>query len=124
MLRMISNDAAPGAKRRFAGAAPLFGIGYLAYLYLQDFVLPFTPIFTGDTAPLFILDGMRMAQGEALYRDFFELTYPGAPFVYATLFRMFGLRSWIPSAVFIALGLALCWVGVSISKHLLSGGQF
>src|SRR5262249_28785347 len=102
-------------------ATLLFLTGCFIYLYVQDVALPFTPILTGDTAPIFIQDGMRMARGEVLYRDIFELTYPGAPFIYATLFRFFGVRAWIPTGVFIVLGLGLCWVGVIISRRLMNG---
>ena len=99
---------------------PAFLVGTFAFLYLQSFVFPHTPIYRGDSAPIFMLDGMRMLQGQVIYRGFFELTYPGAPLVYATLFKLFGIRSSIPNALLITIGVGLSWLGVVISRRLMS----
>jgi hypothetical protein len=101
----------------------MFLVGSFIFLYLQTFVLPHTPIYQGDTAPIFLLDGMRMLEGQVIYRDFFELTYPGAPLVYAVLFKILGIRSWIPNEVLIVLGLGLSWLGVSVSRRVMSGAS-
>ncbi len=89
-----------------------------ASLYLQAFLLPGTPIYQGDSSPIFLLDAMRMLHGEIIYKNFFELTLPGAPAIYFLLLKWFGIHMWIPSAVFVALGVALAFLGWKISSAL------
>lgn len=108
--------------RSLAGrGVPYFLLGSLAFLYLKTFILPVTPIYQGDTAPIFLLDAARMVEGQVLYRDFFELVFPGAPAVYFVLFKVFGMRAWIPSVTLILLGMGLGWMSYVISKRLVRG---
>jgi len=102
-------------------ATPYFLLGSLVFLYLQTFILPFIPIYLGDNAPVYLLDGKRMLQGEVIYRDFFELTFPGTPLLYCALFKLFGVHAWIPNALLIALGVGLLGVSVALSQRVLSG---
>jgi len=90
-------------------------------LYLNAFIFPHTPIYQGDTSAIWILDATKMLQGQVIYRDFFEFTLPGTQVVYLLLFKWFGVRAWIPSALWVALGIGLAWACLAISKQLLSG---
>lgn len=102
------------------GTAAFLG-GCLLALYLEAFILPWTPIYQGDSSPIFLFESLRMAHGAAIYRDFFELTLPGTQLYYESLFRLFGPRAWIPAITFVFLGGGLVWVGIVISRHLIKG---
>src|SRR2546426_3703398 len=43
-------------------ASLIFLAGSLVFLYLLTFILPHTPVLQGDTAPIFLLDAVRMLQ--------------------------------------------------------------
>ena len=92
-------------------------------LYLNAFVLPHTPIYEGDTAPIYLLEATKMFGGQVIYRDFFQFTLPGTQVFYLLLFKLFGVRAWIPSALWVVLGIGLAWTCVVISKQLLSGAS-
>lgn len=64
-------------------AAASFGITLLYMNALPPFLMP------GDEAN-YLHEAKRIALGEVLYRDIFELTTPGWPFLVAILFRLFG----------------------------------
>lgn len=96
-------------------------LGSFSCLYLESFILPRTPIYQGDTVTIFLSEATRMLEGQALYRDFFEFMFPGTQLVYLFLFKLLGVRAWIPSLMFILLGVGLVWVGAVISRGLMSG---
>ncbi len=95
-------------------------LGGLGSLYFQAFIFPSTPVYQGDTAPIFLAEAVRMFEGQMIYRDFFEFVFPGTQGVYWVLFNLFGVRAWLPSAVFILLGVGLAWAGAVVSKGLMS----
>jgi len=93
-----------------------------AFLYLSLFVLPATPIAGTDLDQAFYLhDATRMLSGQMIYRDFFQFTPPGTELVYLSIFKVFGVRAWIPNAVLLALGLSLVWLTIFISQKIMSG---
>lgn len=92
-----------------------------ASLYFQAFLWPHIPIYQGSSSPIFMLDAVRMLHGETIYKDFFELTLPGAPVFYALMFKLFGIKIWISSATFLFLGVALVIAGWQISRAVLDG---
>lgn len=93
-----------------------------AFLYLELFVLPATPIAgTDHDQSLYLHNAMRMFDGQMIYRDFFQFTPPGTELVYLALFKLFGVRAWIPNATLVVLGLSLTWLCVFISRKVLSG---
>ena len=114
-------DATTPMKRPAGRSTLYFLVGALACLYLKSFILPHTPIYQGDSSPIFLLEAARMFQGQVIYRDFFEFALPGIQYVYFTLFKLFGMRAWIPNAMFVLLGVGLAWTGAAISKHLMAG---
>jgi hypothetical protein len=92
------------------------------FLYLQVFVLPATPrVASGDQA-IYLHHAMRMLDGQIIYRDYDHFTLPGTDVLYAALFRLFGVRAWLPQAMLILLGVVGVWLSIRISKALLPGG--
>jgi hypothetical protein len=100
--------------------ALLVGV-WLTCLYLDSFIFPCIPIYQGDTAPIYLLEARKMLDGQMIYRDFFQFTLPGTQVVYCLLFKLFGVRAWIPSATLVVLGIALASVIVAVSRQVLSG---
>jgi hypothetical protein len=60
-----------------------------------------------------------MYEGQTIYRDFFEFVTPATALVHFFLFKLFGLRLWIPPVECLLLGLGLAWLGVVIAKKLM-----
>ena len=96
-------------------------VGALIFLYLRTFLLPVTPLVAHGDQVLFFVRGLRMAHGQVLYRDFFELVTPGTDFLYASTFRIFGVHAWIMQAWCIALGMALACVITRIASRMFYG---
>src|SRR5271154_4287545 len=69
--------------------------GALVFLYLRTFLLPAVPFVAHDDQILFFIRGARVAHGQILYRDFFELVPPGIDSLYGATFRLFGIHAWI-----------------------------
>lgn len=83
------------------------------FLYLHLFVLPALPIFYEEDHLYFIQDAWRMFQGEAIYRDFFQITFPGTQLLYLSLLYVFGTKFWVINAVVFLQGIlqtSLCWL--------------
>jgi hypothetical protein len=95
----------------------------LTCLYLDAFVFPHTPVYEGDTSPIYLLEATKMLHGQVIYRDFFQFTFPGTQIFYMILFKILGARAWIPSAVWVALGIGLAWTCLAISRQVLSGAK-
>jgi len=92
------------------------------FFYLQLFVLPATPIIGTDSdQSLYLHNATRMLNGQMMYRDFFQFTPPGTELAYLTLFRLLGAHAWIPNLTLVALGVALTWLYVYISRQVLLG---
>jgi hypothetical protein len=94
----------------------------LVYLYLVLFIPPWIPrdVGFGDDR-LFLSEAARIAHGQVIYRDFFDLNFPGLPIFYASLIRMFGPRGWIPNASLVCLGIGFLWSSIVISRRLVNG---
>ena len=92
-----------------------------ASIYLQVFFLPHSPVLTRGDQTIYLLNAVRMVQGQLIYRDFFQFTPPGTELVYSTLFRLFGVRAWIPEAMLVVLGTSVAAFAVSISAKLMKG---
>lgn len=95
--------------------------GTAVFLYLNQFVPPYTPMCLGEDEGIWLMDAMRMLRGQVMYRDFFQFTAPGAQYIYFILFRLLGTRTWIPNVMLILLGLGFVWLSVAISKHVMKG---
>jgi hypothetical protein len=103
-----------------------FHHGFLAlaalFLYLDLFIFPAIPIAGTDHDQSFYLhNAARMLDGQMIYRDFFQFTPPGTELVYLGLFKLFGVRAWIPNATLVVLGFGLTWLCLTISKKIWGG---
>src|ERR1700721_974493 len=109
-------------KARFKGwLAPLTLLACGIFLYLQVFVLPATPrVASGDQA-IYLHHAARMLEGEMIYRDYDHFTLPGTDVLYMTLFKLFGVRAWIPKAMLILVGISLMWLVIFISRKVIGG---
>jgi hypothetical protein len=92
------------------------------YLYLILFVPPRTPIDLsfGDNG-LALSEAVRILHGGMIYRDFFDVHFPGTQFLYALLIALAGPRVWIPNASLVCLGIGFLWTSIIISRALLRG---
>jgi hypothetical protein len=113
---------APVNSKLLDAKTSIFLLGTLAFLYCFLFVPPFLPVEVnniGDSL-LYLAPGQRMYQGEMIYRDFFEFVTPGTALVNLAMFKLFGLRLWVPDALVLLLGLGLATVGIFIAKKLVN----
>jgi Dolichyl-phosphate-mannose-protein mannosyltransferase len=91
------------------------------FLYLETFVLPCLPrSATGDQA-IYLHDAARMAHGQVIYRDFDHFTFPGTSALYFLLFKVFGIRAWIPQLMLVVLGTSTAWLSFLITRKLVRG---
>ena len=111
-----------GMKRGEFLRAPLTWtlLGSFIFLYFHLFIPPFTPIWTGGDAMMWLDDARRMLDGEVLYRDFVQITLPATDLLYFTAFKIFGPRMWIPNVMLLVVGVTLAWLSyrIAISIHL------
>jgi hypothetical protein len=101
-----------------------FGLSFaaaFAFLYLRTFLLPGTPFAVLDDQTLFFARATHMLQGQAPYRDFFEIVTPGTELLYAAAFRLLGVHAWVMPAWAMVMGLASFGFVTSIAKKVLSG---
>ena len=87
------------------------------FLYLHLFILN-TPIFWEEDHLYFIQDAWRMYRGEALYKDFFEYTFPGTQVLYLCFLYLFGTKFWIINAVIFLQGFSQTIITLVISKRI------
>ena len=100
-------------------ARTLVLLGAAVYLYLNLFVLPHTPILLGGDQVFFWLDGQRLLYGQRIYQDFLQFTPPGTDLVYFAIFKLFGFRIWVTNALVLVLGIAFCWMCLSLAQDLM-----
>lgn len=93
--------------------------GVAAYLYLNLFILPGTPVLLSGDQLFFWMNGQRMLHAELPYLDFFQFTPPGTDLVYFAVFKTLGPRIWATDTVVLLLGVALCWVCFEIAVKLM-----
>jgi hypothetical protein len=62
-----------------------------------------------------------MIDGEMIYRDFDHFTLPGTSVLYFALFKLFGIRAWIPQAMLVVVGTLIAWLSFGICEKLLKG---
>jgi hypothetical protein len=91
------------------------------YLYLILFILPHTPIYRDGDGDLLLASAKRLFEGEVMYRDFGQFTFPGTEVVYVLLFKVFGPVPWIGNFMLLVLGLGLTWITLAISRKLIPG---
>ena len=99
----------------------LFYLAGAAFLYLQLFILPSRPIFLPNDSLIWLQDARAMVEGKVLYRDVFQITFPGIQVVLAALIKAFGARVWLPNAILVLLGTLAAWLTTLISKRVIGG---
>src|SRR5437764_8974520 len=64
------------------------------FLYLQLFALPAIPrVATGDQS-IYLNSAARIYEGQLIYRDYDQFTFPATDVLYLGLFKLFGVRAW------------------------------
>ena len=91
------------------------------FIFLQVFILPFTPVYVEGDQLASVSNAMRLLDGEVMYRDFFYFLPPGAELYYAALFYLFGVKIWILNFTVLVLGVAQLYFVITFSKRLFSG---
>ena len=101
-------------------AAPIL-IAAFVFLYLNLFYFPDIPIYLHVDQVTLLFDAKRMFGGQLIYRDFFQFTLPATQVLYLLLFKVFGVRAWIPNAMLIVLGLSMMVLIILISRKVIGG---
>lgn len=96
----------------------LFYLACFAFLYLHLFILPATPIYYESDQVNLLNDAKRFAEGEIIYRDYFEFIFPGSHTFFAFLILIFGPKYWLMSAAILGQGMLAVYLGVLISRRL------
>src|SRR4051812_1589608 len=84
-------------------------------LYFRFFLFPAIPInpANGDQS-IFLHGASRIADGQVIYRDFFEFNAPGTEYFYFILLKIFGQNAILPKLVAVSVGTAFAAVGLFI----------
>jgi hypothetical protein len=95
-------------------------IGAAAYLYLNLFYSLSVPFLLGGDQVSFWIRALRILDHQLVYRDFYQFTPPGIDLLYGGLFRTFGPQVWVTNLFVLLLGVALCWMCLSIASRVMS----
>src|SRR5687768_5093142 len=90
-----------------------------AFAYSLSVKLPFYPAFHESDHLIFMYEGWRMFNGEWMYRDFFEFTFPGTQTYYCLLFHVFGPVYWVSAASVVLIASLSSWVLIRVSRELI-----
>jgi hypothetical protein len=90
-------------------------------LYFSEFRLFCTPIVVATDQWINIHGALRMANGERIYADFFQYTWPGTEVVYAGLIKLFGASPLLFCTIPILLGIVSVGLGICLSQRILPG---
>ena len=94
------------------------------FVYLLVFKLPFTPFLNESDHHQFLYEGMRLLDGDVMYRDFFQFTFPGSQAWYWLMFSLLGLKYWILPATIVAIAASSVWACLKVSRQVIEGGFF
>lgn len=117
---LVSTDSPSVRSEKFL---PVVLLACCVFLFLEVFILPHTPRAPSGDQSIYLQHGTRMLAGERIYRDYDHFTLPGTDILYWGLFRLFGVRAWIPQAMLVLIGFTLSWLSISISKWLMVGSN-
>lgn len=118
-----SGRTASQTPRHAGGSTIVVLVGIALYLYLNLFVSLNVPVLQGDDQVFFWMNAQRMLHGERAYLDFFQYTPPGTDLVFLAVFKLFGPHIWVLNAVVLALGVALCWICLRVSRQIMEWHQ-
>jgi hypothetical protein len=91
------------------------------FLHLQLFVFPATPRAAIGDQSIYLHNAARMYSGQLIYLDFDHFTLPGTDVLYEVLFKLFGVRAWIPQMLLLLGGVMTIWLSVKISAKVMNG---
>lgn len=94
------------------------------FAYVLTFRLPFTPFLIEADHHIFLYEGMRLVDGDVMYRDFFQFTFPGSQVFYWSMFSLFGLDYWILGIAIIGITALAALAGLLVSKYSINGWYF
>lgn len=100
---------------------PFILLACAIFLYLQVFVLPATPRAAAGDQSIYLHSAARMYDGEMIYRDYDQITLPGADVLYLLLFKCFGVEAWIPQAMLVLVGVLSVWLSFVIAGKVMNG---
>jgi hypothetical protein len=110
------------------GKVNYYNFIYLAfcclYIYLHLFILPNLPIFYEEDHLIFVHDAWRMLEGEAIYRDFFQITFPGTQVFYLLLFYIFGTKFWLVNATVFLQAIVQTVLCLAVSKRIIGNNWY
>jgi hypothetical protein len=90
-----------------------------AFLYVNLFRFPATPFLLEGDQVYFWSFAQRLLGGDHVYRDFLQYTPPGTDLVYRAALSLFGVRIWLPNAMDLVLGVALCSVCFRLARRIM-----
>lgn len=103
---------------------PLMDVAFFSvcglFVYSFLFKFPLRPFLRDADQSIFIYEAERMLNGDVMYRDFFQFTFPGTQAFFAGLFSVFGVRYWIVAAVTLAIALVTAWLMTKIAERFLA----
>lgn len=79
-------------------------LAVIVFFYLLLFKIPFYPFFYEGDQLIFLSNAVRMINGEKMYTDFFQFTFPGGQVLYYLLFLAFGTKVWLLGFVTVIMG--------------------
>lgn len=88
------------------------------FIYTLLFKFPFYPFYIEADQLIFLYNADRMLDGERIYADFFQFTFPGGQTLYYLLFLIFGPKFWLLPAATLAMGVASFWLLLRLGKIL------
>ncbi len=112
-------EVVPPSSRFLDVRTAVFLLAAMIFLYSLLFVLPFIPIDHNIDGLTYVADGKRMFEGQVMYRDFFQFSTPGTALIYFFLFKLLGIRLWIPDVALLVLGVGLAWIGLVIAQNVM-----
>ncbi len=116
----VRNFPAAELRHRFGKYDLLFLLLLACSLYATLFLLPGTPFFYEGDHLIFLADVMRMFNGEVIYRDFFQFTFPGTHVWYYALFGIFGYNFAVLNWTIIFIGIGGGVLCLEFSRRMIS----
>jgi hypothetical protein len=109
----------PGSPNPAILAVVLLASG--VFLYLHLFAWPAIPrVAIGDQS-IYLHSASRLYEGQFIYKDYDQFTFPAADFLYLFFFRLFGVKAWIPQVMLLIVGVVSVGLGVAIASKVLRG---
>ncbi len=117
-----------GSESIFGSTIRNFDLVFLSvcfvFLYIHLFLLPNTPIYYEMDHVALLNDAKRMMDGDVIYKDFFEFTFPGSHSLYFLFLSIFGAKYWVANFLILLHGMASAVLCLAISRRLMGTGFY